>query len=107
VTGAAARAGEQEGAGIAAGREPAANRGVQLSEQPAVGVALDGDAQGDKAGRPGQPERFDFCDHEAELVLQGLADGVPACPADVQVGAAPSAVGDREDLAGREPTKAQ
>jgi hypothetical protein len=81
--------------------------GIQLAEQPVVGVALDPDPQRRGPGRPGQPERLDLLDHQAELVLQGLTDRLPTCPTDVQVSAAPTPVGDREDLAGRKDAKAE
>jgi hypothetical protein len=77
--------------------------GVQLAEQDRGRVALDLDPQRGRAGRAGQPERLDLLDGQAELILQGSADGLAAGSADVQVGAAAPAVADREHLVGGEP----
>jgi hypothetical protein len=79
--------------------------GVQLAEQHPGRITLDRDPQRGGAGRPGQPERFDLLDDQPELVLQPASDRLAAGAADVQVRAATSPVGDREDLAGREPAE--
>jgi hypothetical protein len=81
--------------------------GVQLAEQDRARVALELDLQRGGAGRAGQPERLDLLDLQAQLLLQRLADGLAAGPADVQVGAAAAAVADREDLARRKPAERQ
>ena len=81
--------------------------GVQLAEQLPGRVALDGDPQRRGAGRAGQAERLDVLDDQAELVSQGTPDRLAAGPADVQVGAAASPVGDRVDLVGGEAAKQQ
>jgi hypothetical protein len=54
-----------------------------------------------------QAERFYLLDDQAELILQGLAARLAAGPTNVQMRAAPTPIGDREDLAGREPAKAE
>jgi len=74
--------------------------GVQLGEQVAGRVALQGDPQRGRPGGAGQPERLDLLDLQTELLLQATPDRGPSGPADVQVGAAAPAVGDREDLVG-------
>jgi hypothetical protein len=81
--------------------------GVQLAEQDDRRLAGDGDAQRGGAGRPGQAERLDLLDLQAELVGQGPADGLAAGPADVQMGAAAPPVGDWEDLVGGEPAEGE
>jgi len=63
---------------------------------------LRADPQRGRAGRPREPERLDLQHLDAQLVLQGLVDGLAAAAADVQVGRAAAPVGDREDLVGGE-----
>jgi hypothetical protein len=63
--------------------------------------------RGGGAGRPGQPERLDVLDDQVELILEPAADRLAAGPGDVQVGAPPAAVGDREHLVGGKPTEGQ
>ena len=81
--------------------------GVQLAEQDRPRVALDLDPQRGRAGRPGQPERLDLLHDQAQLILQGALDRLPASPADIQMGAAAPPVGDRVDLVGGEPAEQQ
>ena len=65
-------------------------------------VAGDADAQRRGTARPGETERLDLDDGQAELVLDGVADGLAAAPADVEVRGLALAVGDGEDLVGGE-----
>ena len=81
--------------------------GIQLAEQLPGRIAADLDAQRGRAGRPGQPERLHVLHDQAELILQGPPDRLPAGPADVQVGAAAPPVGDWVDLVGGEPAEQQ
>ena len=81
--------------------------GVQLAEQLPGRIAVDLDPQRGRAGRPGQPERLDLLHDQAQLVLQGPLDRLPAGAADIQVGAAAPPVGDRVDLVGGEPAEQQ
>jgi hypothetical protein len=81
---------------------------VQLAEQVGRRVADQGDLDRGGAGRAGQAERLDVGDLEAELVRERLADGLAAGAADVEVGAAPAPVPDREDrVRGEQPERQQ
>ena len=81
--------------------------GVELAEQLPGWRIADRDPQRGGAGRAGQPERLDLPGGQAQLLLQGPADGHPPCPADVQMGAAAPPVHDREHLVGGKPAESQ
>ena len=60
------------------------------------GRSRGGEAQRRRAARPGERERLDVDDAQAELLLDGAADGLATPPADVEVGRLAPAVADRE-----------
>ena len=76
--------------------------GVQLAEDIAgrTRFSLELDPQWGGAGRPGQPERLDLQRGQPQLVGQGVADRLTTAAAHIQMGAAATLVGDREDLVG-------
>ena len=76
--------------------------GVELPEQVRVGFAGDAQPQWCRATRAGQSDGLDLDDLDAELVLDGVPDGVGSPTAHVEVGRLALAVRDREQLVRRE-----
>ena len=82
--------------------------GVQLGEQVTLGLRRRWRRPAAAAGwtRPSPPGRpVDVQDPQAQLLLDGVADGLPAAATDIQVRGLAAPVGDREHLVGREEAK--
>ena len=76
--------------------------GHQLGEQLDLRLPGDPHPQRSRRGRPGQPDRRDGLNVDAELLLQSAADRVTTLAGHVQVSALALPVGDREDVVRRE-----